>query len=145
MPDRTGPSAIRVDSMRTAFMVMRRSNQSLTRCLRVITQDPPVGWLLDPPRRGEEARSVLLLTRADASVLAIVGAGVQARSHARTVTRVRDFSEIRIAGRDRMKAETLADELADEGLPAVAADSVEAALRGADVVCATTHAREPVI
>src|SRR5438045_3264481 len=82
MPDRTGPSAIRVDSMRTAFMVMRRSNQSLTRCLRVITQDPPVGWLLDPPRRGEEARSVLLLTRADVEELLDVEALIDALADA---------------------------------------------------------------
>ena len=92
------------------------------------------------------ALSARLLARPDASVLAIVGTGVQARSHARALALVRDFTEVRVAGRDAAKAEMLAHELAAAGLPAVAAESVEAALDGADVVCATTHApHEPVI
>jgi alanine dehydrogenase len=91
------------------------------------------------------ALSARLLARPDASTLAIVGTGVQARSHARAVTLVRDFTEVRVAGRDAAKAQTLAQELAGAGLPAVPAESIEAALDGADVVCATTHAREPVI
>ncbi len=37
-----------------------------------------------------------LLARRDAHVLAILGTGVQARSHAHAVTRVRSFDEIRI-------------------------------------------------
>jgi ornithine cyclodeaminase len=74
-----------------------------------------------------------------------VGTGVQAQSHARAVSLVRDFREIRIGGRNRAKAETLAHELAGAGLPAVAAESIEAAVAGADVVCETTHAHEPVI
>src|SRR5438132_1142970 len=46
------------------------------------------------------ALATRLLARADASVLAILGTGVQARAHARAVTRVRQFREIRVAGRD---------------------------------------------
>lgn len=91
------------------------------------------------------ALSARLLARPDASVLAIVGTGVQARSHARALVLVRDFTEVRVAGRDAAKADALARELAGAGLPAVAAASIEAALDGADVVCATTHASEPVI
>jgi alanine dehydrogenase len=91
------------------------------------------------------ALSARLLARPDASVLAIVGTGVQARSHARALARVRDFSEVRVSGRDSTKARALAEELAEAGLPAHAAESIEAGVVGADVVCATTHAREPVI
>ncbi len=91
------------------------------------------------------ALSVRLLARADARVLAIVGTGVQARAHARAVPLVREIAELRIAGRSADKAETLAGELRAEGLPARSARSVEEAVRGADVVCAATHAREPVI
>lgn len=88
------------------------------------------------------ALSTRLLAREDATVLAVLGTGVQARSHARVVPLVRPISEIRVAGRDRAKAEALAAEV---GPPAVAVDSFEAAVRGADVVCATTHAQEPVV
>lgn len=87
-----------------------------------------------------------LLARPDASVLAIVGTGVQARAHARALARERRWAEIRIAGRDESAAERLAGALRDElSLPVIAADSVGAALAGADVVCAATAATEPVI
>jgi alanine dehydrogenase len=92
------------------------------------------------------ALSVRLLAREDAAVLAIVGTGVQARSHARAVVRVRSISEIRIAGRDPRQAGALARDLAEElGLPVRAAGSYADALNGADIVCAATHASEPVV
>lgn len=88
------------------------------------------------------ALATRLLAREDARTLAIVGTGVQARSHARVVARVREFDEIVVAGRDPAKAQALAEEL---GAGVRAADSIEAACRGGDVICATTHAREPVL
>ncbi|HZR94368.1 MAG TPA: NAD(P)-binding domain-containing protein [Gaiellaceae bacterium] len=86
------------------------------------------------------ALAARVLARADARVLAILGTGVQARAHARAFARIRDFSEIRLAGRDAGKAEALA---ADLGL--AYAPSFETAIRGADVVAATTHSAEPVV
>ena len=47
------------------------------------------------------ALSTRLLAREDARVLAVLGTGVQARSHLDAVTRVRDFDEVRVAGRSR--------------------------------------------
>jgi alanine dehydrogenase len=91
------------------------------------------------------ALSVRLLARADAQVLGIAGTGVQARAHARAVALVRDIADVRIGGRSAAKAEAVARELREEGLPARAAASIEDAVRDADVVCATTHALEPVI
>jgi alanine dehydrogenase len=92
------------------------------------------------------ALSTRLLAREDASTLAILGTGVQARSHARAVSRVRGFAEVLVAGRDPAKARRLADELSGElGARVRALDSFEEAVRGADVVCATTHALEPVV
>src|SRR5438552_7900623 len=57
------------------------------------------------------ALAARLLAREDAHVLAILGTGVQARSHARAFAGVREWSEVRIAGRDAAKAEALAAEL----------------------------------
>ena len=92
------------------------------------------------------ALATRLLAREDAAVLAVLGTGVQARSHARAVTRVRSFREVRIAGRDRAKAEALAEELSGElNLAVRAVRSWEEACDRADVVCATTHALEPVV
>ena len=86
------------------------------------------------------ALATRLLAREDARVLAILGAGVQAHAHAKALGRVREFTEIRVASRDRANAEQLAEEI---GGNAVA--SWEEALRGADVVAATTHSAEPIV
>ena len=92
------------------------------------------------------ALATRLLAREDAATLAILGTGVQARSHVRAVTRVRSFADVRIAGRDRAKAEALAEELSGVlDAPVRAEASSEDACRGADVVCATTHALQPVV
>jgi alanine dehydrogenase len=92
------------------------------------------------------ALATRLLAREDASTLAILGTGVQARSHARAVTRVRAFNELRVTGRTPAKAAALAQELAGElDLAVRAAASWEEACAGADVICATTHALEPVV
>lgn len=92
------------------------------------------------------ALSARLLAREDSSVLALLGTGVQARSHARALVRVRPIEEVRVAGRDPARTEALAGELAGElGLPVRAAESYERALAGADIACATTHSFEPVV
>src|SRR5881275_2795092 len=49
-----------------------------------------------------------LLARENASTLAILGAGVQARSHLEAIPLVRDISSIRICSRSTAKAEALA-------------------------------------
>jgi ornithine cyclodeaminase len=86
------------------------------------------------------ALAASLLARPEASVLAVLGTGVQARSHLRAFAGVRDWTEIRVAGRDPARAERLAAELG-----ATACETFEAAVRGADVVAATTHSAEPVV
>jgi ornithine cyclodeaminase len=92
------------------------------------------------------ALSARLLARPDAAVMAILGTGVQARSHARAICRVRDIRQIRVAGRDQKKAAALAVELGAElGAEVFAARSYAEALDGADIAAATTHSAEPVI
>jgi alanine dehydrogenase len=82
------------------------------------------------------AVSTRLLALADASVLAILGSGVQARSHLQALPLVRQFSEIR--------AWSPTPEHLRE-LPAAAAESAEEAVRGADVVVLATNSVTPVI
>jgi len=90
---------------------------------------------------GTAAVATRALARADARVLAILGAGVQGASHLETFPRVRDFDEIRIASRDAGKAARLASRYPR----ARVASSFEDAVRGADVVACCTDAREPVV
>jgi alanine dehydrogenase len=80
------------------------------------------------------------LAREDAHVLAVLGAGVQGRSHLDAVRRVRAFVEVRVASRRTEHALALAHEVG-----ASVAGSFEEAVRGADVVCACTHSPEPVL
>jgi ornithine cyclodeaminase/alanine dehydrogenase-like protein (mu-crystallin family) len=82
------------------------------------------------------ALSTRLLAREDARVLAVLGTGVQARSHLAAVARVRNFDEVRVAGRSHERAQTLG---------VAVAESFEAAVREADVVCACTDASTPVL
>jgi len=92
------------------------------------------------------ALATRLLARPDAHVLAIVGTGVQARAHARSIPRVRQIRRVRVAGRVEKEAARLAEELRGElQLPAEPAKTVRAAIAGADIICATTHSPEPVI
>jgi ornithine cyclodeaminase len=92
------------------------------------------------------ALAARLLARPDSAVLAILGTGVQARSHARAIVRVLPIREVRVAGRDRRGADEVAAELqAVLALRVRASASYEEALDGADVAAATTHAVEPVI
>jgi alanine dehydrogenase len=86
------------------------------------------------------ALATRLLAREDSRVLAILGAGVQARTHAEALRRVRSFEQIRVASRDAGRAAELAKEIGAE-----AVGSWEDAVRGADVVAATTHATEPIV
>ena len=92
------------------------------------------------------ALSARLLAREDADVVAILGTGEQARSHARAMCRVRPVREIRVAGRSHAKAAALAAELS-QTLPveARAVPTYREALEGAAIACATTHADDPVV
>jgi alanine dehydrogenase len=93
------------------------------------------------------ALATRLLARDDAEVLAVLGTGVQARAHLRAIPPVVPrFREARVAGRDPGKAEALAREMAEVmGIRVVAADDYADAMSGADIVCACTHAPEPVV
>jgi alanine dehydrogenase len=90
---------------------------------------------------GTAAVATRVLARDDASVLAILGAGVQGASHLATFPRVRDFKEIRVASRHPDTAKALVARYPQ----AVFAESFEAAVNGADVVACCTDAREPIL
>lgn len=87
------------------------------------------------------ALSVRLLARPGARVLAVVGAGVQGRAHLQAMGSVLELQEVRVASRSRDHAEALASSVAS----ARAMSTFEDAVRGADVVCCCTDARQPVI
>jgi ornithine cyclodeaminase len=92
------------------------------------------------------ALATRLLAREDARTLAIVGTGVQARTHLEAIPLVRPIQHVRVAGRTPERASAFVDELAG-GVPfeLEACQSVKEAVRGADVVVTATTSREPVL
>jgi len=86
------------------------------------------------------AVSTRLLARKDARVLGIIGSGVQARSHCEALKLVRDFREVRAWSPNAGRLRQFAD---DTG--AIAMESAEAVVRGADVVVTVTASATPVV
>ena len=87
-----------------------------------------------------------MLANPDASVLAVIGSGFQARSQAEAIACVRNLREVRVFSRDARNRERFAEELRTSlGLNARAAGSAEDAARGADIVATATWAKDPVI
>jgi len=86
------------------------------------------------------------LARSDAGVLALLGYGEQALTHARAMVHVRPVSEIRIWGRSAERAGALAAALqAELKTPAGAAPTAREAAAGADLICAVSAATEPIL
>lgn len=87
-----------------------------------------------------------LLARPDATELAILGSGVQARTHLEAMLLVRRIARVTIWSRDAGRAEALAEHARTRfGVDARVASSAADALRDAHIVCTTTSAREPVL
>jgi len=87
-----------------------------------------------------------VLARPDASELAILGAGVQARTHIEAIAAVRPLRRVRIWSRNAEHAAALAAELRRRfGFPIEAAPSAEAAVREADIVATVTASPEPIL
>ena len=86
------------------------------------------------------AVSTRQLARKDAQVLGILGSGVQARSHHKALSLVRSFREVRAWSPNPDRLRQFAAETG-----ALAMQSAEAVVRGADVVAAVTASPTPVI
>lgn len=87
-----------------------------------------------------------LLARVDACNLAILGSGVQARSHLVAMSEVRLIKRCRIASRHIEHARDFAEEMRpDFSFPLEPVGTVEAALEGADLIVSATTAVEPIV
>lgn len=88
-----------------------------------------------------------VLARREARVLAILGAGTQARAHLEALAPVRAFEQVRIYSPTEAHARRLAADAAGtaDGAELTVAGSAQEALAGADVVVTATSSREPVL
>jgi ornithine cyclodeaminase/alanine dehydrogenase-like protein (mu-crystallin family) len=85
------------------------------------------------------AAATKLLAPPGARILAILGSGVQARSHVEALRLVRPIDEIRVWSPIRQHAERFAKEIGGRAL------SAEEAVSGADVVVTVTSSKTPVL
>ena len=89
-----------------------------------------------------------LLARPDASVVAILGSGVQARTQLEAVCTVRDIREVRIYSPTNENAVLFAREVKGKGripqLVRIMRDA-DTAVKGADIICAATTSTTPVL
>jgi ornithine cyclodeaminase/alanine dehydrogenase-like protein (mu-crystallin family) len=92
------------------------------------------------------ALSVKLLAKHEASRLAIIGSGVQARSHLEAIGLVRDLAAVRVWSPSRDHRATFAREMqVRTTAPITVAESAQDAVDGADLVVLATASREPVV
>jgi len=126
-----------------------------THLATVLLHDPATGALLAVMDGGliTEMRTAAVsaaatkhLARRGASVVAFLGAGVQARSHLEALREVCVPAEVRVWTRTRAHADALAREIADhQGAQAVATATAEEAVDGAEIICTVTSSQTPVL
>ena len=85
------------------------------------------------------AAATKLLASPDAKILAILGSGVQARSHVGALRLVRQFEEIRVWSPNKSHTESFAKEIGAKAMPA------EDAVRGADVIVTVTSSKMSIL
>jgi alanine dehydrogenase len=113
--------------------------------------DPETGALLalvdgEARTAAVSAVSVNYLAKPDAGVLALIGSGVQARSHLEAIDRVRQLQEVRVWSRSPERREAFVTEMTPHATaPIRAAATAEDAVRDANIVVLVTAAREPVV
>ena len=87
-----------------------------------------------------------LLAQPDASELAILGSGVQASTHLEAMRAVRPIARVRVWSRHRPHADAFAArESTRHGVRLDVMSSAREAVAGAQIICTTTSAREPVL
>src|SRR5687768_4416833 len=121
----------------------------------ILLLDPETGSLiaLMDGRYITEARtaavsavSARFLANANASTLAIIGTGVQARSHLEALQHVRQLQDVRVWSPRQQSRDQFVDDMSPRfPIPIKACASAEAAVNGADLVVLPTSSRAPVI
>lgn len=104
------------------------------------------GYLTDVRTAAAGAVAAKHLSRADADIATIFGAGMQAKLQLQALTLVRPIKEARIWARDYLKAEQTANELTGTlGIPVKAITDAQEACRKADIIVTTTPSETPLL
>lgn len=104
------------------------------------------GYLTDIRTAAAGAVTARHLSREDASIATIFGAGMQARLQLEALMLVRPIKSARIWARNHDKAQKLADDFAREhGIEVVAVTDPRDATRGAEIIVTTTPSEQPIL
>jgi thiomorpholine-carboxylate dehydrogenase len=128
----------------------RNARRSLpTMLATIVLMDPSTGrtlavmdatWLTALRTAAVSAVAIECLAPKDANVVALLGSGALARTHALALRAVRPVSEIRVWSRNPDNVNRCAAEIGG-----TSKTSAEEAVRGAHIVCTVTTASEPVL
>ncbi len=87
-----------------------------------------------------------LLAREEAQTLAVLGSGVQARTHVAAMIAARPIESVLVWSRDAEQVRRFAEREAERhGIPVTAARTARDAVEDADIICTTTAAPEPIL
>jgi ornithine cyclodeaminase len=104
------------------------------------------GYLTEIRTAAAGALAAEVLARPDSAVVAVLGAGGQARFQVEALRRVRPIRHLRAWSRTAERARGFAAEMAERfGLEATACGSAQEAVAGADIVLTVTPARQPIV
>jgi ectoine utilization protein EutC len=107
------------------------------------------GFITDVRTGAAGAAAAKYLARKKVGIVSVIGTGGQAFYQVQMLALERSFNEVRVWGRDPLKAQARADELGKRrNFPALnfsVTESVKDAVEGADVVITVTASREPLI
>ncbi|WP_444993823.1 ornithine cyclodeaminase family protein [Aliikangiella sp. IMCC44359] len=87
-----------------------------------------------------------LLAKKDAKTLTILGSGVQAKKHLEAILLIRDITKVNVWSRNPENAKKFAlNESQRHQMEIESFSSAEEAVKGADIICTTTWAAEPIL
>jgi alanine dehydrogenase len=126
-----------------------------THLATIVLLDPSTGALLavmdgrfitEARTAAVSAVSVKLLAKAGAGVLAIIGSGVQARSHVEALAHARRLTHVRVWSPNPERREQFVRDMRSHvDAPMTASTSAQEAVDGADLIALVTASREPVL
>ena len=87
-----------------------------------------------------------LLSKKDASVLAIIGSGEQAKRHIQAMMLVRKIKQVNIWSRKEKNANELMEEQSKQfNTPIIVCKRIEEAVKDAAIICTVTSSKEPLV
>lgn len=144
--------ALTGDALATKLITLMPGNAARglpTLLATIVLMDPATGrtlatldgtWITELRTAAVSAVAADAIVPPGPKVVAMLGSGALARTHATALRAVRPVTEIRVWSRDPANVARCAAEIGGVGCA-----SAEAAVRGADIVCTVTNASEPVL